>query len=94
MNIFRICQEATANMLRHANASSMKLSTQSARENSLFLTIEDNGKGFLQTVLVRDHYGLENMRSRAEEISTILSVISGKNTGTKSILDLNKSPML
>ncbi|HMC87458.1 MAG TPA: histidine kinase, partial [Chitinophagaceae bacterium] len=89
LNIFRICQEAIANILKHANATTMKLSIHSAGDkNNFSLIIEDNGKGFLPAEPVNEHYGLENMHSRAKEMGASLSVISGINQGTKVVLHL------
>jgi two-component sensor histidine kinase len=89
LNIFRICQEAIANILKHANATTMKLSIHSAgNKNNFSLIIEDNGKGFLPAEPVNEHYGLENMHSRAKEMGASLSVISSINQGTKVVLHL------
>src|SRR5699024_6280513 len=44
-HIFRIIQEALTNILRHAEASEVKIDI-SKRTNELFIHIRDNGKGF------------------------------------------------
>ncbi len=88
LNIFRIFQEATSNILKHANATELKLTIQSVRNDSFSLTIEDNGCGFVQAAAVKDHYGLENMRSRANDMGAVLLITSGKNSGTRITLSI------
>jgi signal transduction histidine kinase len=46
VNIFRIVQEAMTNILKHAKASSIKISMR-MHNNELKIVIEDNGCGFL-----------------------------------------------
>ena len=81
LNIFRICQEAIVNCMKHANASRLNLSIHSEIKNFTII-IEDNGKGFLQNIKYNDHYGLENMHIRAIELGAKLSIISEKEKGT------------
>lgn len=86
LNIFRICQEAIVNSFRHAKASKLNVDIESGGESNFSVTVEDDGKGFLQNKEYHGHYGLENMRSRAEELGATLSIISGESNGTKVIL--------
>jgi len=86
LNIFRICQEAIANAFRHAKASKLNVNIESGGKNNFSINIEDNGKGFSQNKEYHGHYGLENMRSRTEELGAKLSIISEEGKGTKVIL--------
>jgi signal transduction histidine kinase len=86
LNVFRICQEAIVNCVKHANASKLYLFIQSGAKENFSITIEDNGNGFLPDRRYEDHYGLENMRHRAHELSSKLSIISEKGHGTKITL--------
>lgn len=45
ITIFRIIQEATSNIIKHANASCIKVSLKETGE-ALYLSIEDDGDGF------------------------------------------------
>lgn len=68
LNLLRIIQEATQNMLKHAKATTFKVSI-SAAGNRLVLSIVDNGIGLSDEVQqADDHYGLFNMRQRAGDI--------------------------
>ena len=70
---FRIVQELVNNSLKHAEASQIDL-TLSQTDTNLYLTVQDNGKGFdLQEVMANPSsgIGIRNIESR-------LSVIGGK----------------
>jgi PAS domain S-box-containing protein len=63
--IFRICQEALTNVVRHANATKVKLSLQEKR-GRILLRISDNGKGIKEKQLSDPKaFGLIGMRERA-----------------------------
>jgi signal transduction histidine kinase len=63
--IFRICQEALTNVVRHANATRVRLSLQQKR-GGILLRISDNGKGIAEKQLSDPKaFGLIGMRERA-----------------------------
>src|SRR5699024_3738435 len=76
-HVFRIIQEALANILRHADASEVKLDI-SKRSNELFIHIRDNGKGFNidQHDDKKASYGLKTMQERSEELGGTFTVRS------------------
>lgn len=82
-HVFRMVQEALANILRHAEATEVKLDI-SMRSNELFIHIRDNGKGF--DMEHSDHkktsYGLKTMRERSEELGGMFTVRSNIDQGT------------
>ncbi len=80
-HLFRIIQEALANILRHANASRVKITT-AKKGRDLFLHINDDGKGFDPQEGQRAGYGLKTMRERCEEIGGTFALTSGKGQGT------------
>jgi signal transduction histidine kinase/ligand-binding sensor domain-containing protein len=81
LGIFRICQESINNVIKHAEATLLKLFIFSD-ERSFYISIEDNGKGFDQTEKLNEHYGLENMKHRAEELNAKVVIISAEGKGT------------
>jgi len=81
LNIFRICQECLNNVIKHARASQLTL-TISAQEKSIAIRIEDNGIGFLASESPEGHYGLANMKHRAEELGAKLTIRSAPGIGT------------
>ncbi len=87
MMIYRIIQEIINNILKHSEASIVKI-LLSAGENS-FISISDNGKGFdPEEIQKRKNYsyGLINMVQRAEIIGGHLQINSSPGNGTEITL--------
>jgi signal transduction histidine kinase/ligand-binding sensor domain-containing protein len=82
LNIFRTCQEAIVNSIRHSLAERLLFSIQSDTGKDFSFTIEDNGKGFDQQKHYQNHYGLENMKHRAKESGAKLLIRSVPGGGT------------
>jgi two-component sensor histidine kinase len=83
LNIFRVCQEAIANSVRHSQAEKICLNILSGYDKEFSFTIEDNGRGFVRQQHYNGHYGLENMTHRAAESGARLSVESEPGKGTR-----------
>ena len=80
-HIFRIVQEALSNILRHADATKVKLVL--AEENRyIHLYIGDDGKGFDIHEEKMASYGLKTMRERCEQIGGTYNIRSKSNEGT------------
>jgi len=83
LNIFRICQEAISNAIKHAETTLIVITIQSSQVGSFLIEITDAGIGFDEKEIEIDgHYGLENMRHRAAESSVLLTIHSVKGKGT------------
>ena len=78
--LYRILQEALANVLKHAHAShvDVRLVFESGQVR---LAVQDDGVGF-HAEGIRPGYGLENMRQRAEELGGSLEMSSAPGEGT------------
>ena len=76
----RVAQEALANVARHARASHVTVSLDSA-DNRMQLTVTDNGAGFDPAQDSRG-MGSANMRARAEELGGTLHLTSAPSSGT------------
>jgi len=81
---YRIAQEALNNVVRHAGASSARLSLV-ARGDVLRLEVTDDGHGFVAAR--RPGVGLASMRHRAETLGGTLDVSSGDG-GTRVVASL------
>jgi signal transduction histidine kinase len=86
VNLYRVAQEALANIARHAHARNIALSLafDTAR---LTLTIRDDGCGFvvpatLNELAAAGHFGLVGLRERVELIGGVLTVESAPGEGT------------
>lgn len=80
--LFRILQEAVSNTLRHAEASTLKI-TLIKREGFIIMRIVDDGKGFEMSEINTSSYGLDTMRERSEELGGSFKVVSLPNRGTR-----------
>jgi|GEM_PF-1667511 len=77
--VFRVAQEALANIGRHARASHVRV-WLGAGGDVFGLSIQDDGAGF-DPNLVSSGMGISNMRSRAEELGGTLNVRSSPGAG-------------
>jgi signal transduction histidine kinase len=89
--LFRIAQEAVANALRHAGATTVNI-TLASDDQTLCLEVEDDGRGFVSGH-DDDGVGLRSMRYRAGLVGGSLSIFSGDGTGTRVICRLPRQPV-
>jgi PAS domain S-box-containing protein len=80
LGIYRIVQEAMNNIIKHAEATDIKIDIYDT-DNIVNVVIEDNGKGFDQTKKANG-IGLKNMIFRAQSINGIIEVKSAIGKGT------------
>lgn len=84
---YRIVQEALNNVLRHAQASTLRVEIR-FEDESLALTVRDNGQGFqppdLPDALARSgHFGLMGIQERALLYGGMLAIRSMPGEGTE-----------
>ncbi len=79
--LYRVTQEALANVFRHAKAASAKVSLEFRPENTV-LTITDDGNGFASGDQATGH-GLGNMQHRAESLGGAFALRSAPGQGTE-----------
>jgi NarL family two-component system sensor histidine kinase LiaS len=80
-HLFRIVQEGLANVLRHAEATEVKIVLEQ-KESHILLHIRDNGKGFDLSTEKIASYGLKTMKERCEEVGGSLTITSKVEQGT------------
>jgi two-component system, NarL family, sensor histidine kinase LiaS len=80
-HLFRIIQEALSNILRHAEATRVRLAVFK-KDRDLFLHISDNGRGFRPEENKSASYGLKTMQERCEEIGGSFTLTSKEKQGT------------
>ena len=81
LNIYRIIQEQTNNILKHANASNIMILLND-NNGSLYITIEDDGNGF-DLGQKRKGIGLTNMNNRVESFNGEFKIESSPGNGCK-----------
>jgi NarL family two-component system sensor histidine kinase LiaS len=87
--LFRIAQEALANVARHSSASRVEISIEYGKE-AVTLTIKDDGRGF-DTSAQHSGLGLHSMQERAESLGGSFSVASEPGRGTRIVVTLPTS---
>jgi signal transduction histidine kinase len=92
--LFRICQEALNNTVKHASASLIDIVIDYT-ETPALLTITDNGIGFDPDAIVsdprkQDSTGLRNMLTRAKLINAQANILSHPDKGTQVIIHFPK----
>lgn len=89
-NALRICQEATANAVRHAKAATVQVGIEYAPQ-LLKLRIRDDGAGFEAEKTLNTpsgHFGLIVMQERARRFGGVLRIDSKPGSGTIIEADL------
>ena len=82
ISVYRIVQEITGNMLRHAEAGLIRISL-GLRENVFICTISDNGKGMDPMQFSEsDGIGWRNVQARVRLLNGSMQVESEKGKGT------------
>jgi signal transduction histidine kinase len=91
--VFYVFQEALSNVEKHAEASRVDIGLDWGNE-SLNITIKDNGKGFnINNVLGDKHFGLEIMRERMAAIGGTVEICSAENSGTSLKINTLTTPI-
>ncbi len=80
--IFRIVQEAFNNIIKHAAASNTRLCIDYT-ETSLQITINDDGNGFDQSLILNNQQaGIRNMETRTKILNGSMDIASVPGQGT------------
>jgi signal transduction histidine kinase len=82
MSLFHICQEALANIAKHAKASKVSIDLWATSERIL-LEVTDDGQGFeLEKANKTVGHGLANMQTRVQNVGGDLDITSAPGEGT------------
>jgi two-component system sensor histidine kinase DegS len=90
--VYRIAQEALANVRKHAQANKVDVILRFEADD-LCLEVRDNGKGFdLSRALIGsrsgEHLGLSGMKDRAETLGGTMNIETAEGAGTTVALTL------
>lgn len=90
--LYRISQEALANIAHHAAAGEAQICVEVAAERAM-LSIRDDGRGFdpevaLKRAYGRDHFGLWGMQERAMSLDGSCEINSRPGAGTSVVVDI------
>jgi len=90
--VYRIVQEALANVRKHAKATKVNLHLR-FQTGRLLVEVHDNGRGFdlsqtLDSAISVGHMGLLGMKERVEALGGDIRIKTGEGAGTAIILSL------
>ena len=88
LNIYRIVQEIITNAIKHAEAENISVLLRSFDENNFKIIVSDDGKGFdvSTSVKKKNHFGLKNIQTRAENLGGKIALSSEIGEGTQITL--------
>ncbi len=83
ITVFRVTQEALANGFRHGGGRGQRIHLEQACENTLMLSISDEGPGFQwdDAGPASGHLGLVGMRERVESLGGTFTIEAGTPSG-------------
>ena len=79
--LYRVGQEALANVVKHARASSARVRITAAG-GTVSVEVSDDGRGFDPAAVGPEHFGLRSMRGRVADLGGRLEVTSAPGGGT------------
>lgn len=82
--LFRLAQEALANVSKHSGAEHVELAL-ACTENAITLEVADDGRGFEAVPTANTGLGLRSMWERIESLDGELTVESAPGTGTRIV---------
>ena len=81
MHVYRICQEALSNAVRHSHGTQVEIILERFHD-SIVLYVRDNGSGFDSANIPSGGMGLRTMRYRAQSLGADFSLESQPSIGT------------
>jgi len=79
--LFRVAQEALANVARHSHATSIQVQVR-WEQDAVILSISDNGQGFDTAATARQGIGLLSMQERMKTLGGDMRIESAPGQGT------------
>jgi signal transduction histidine kinase len=89
--LFRVLQECLSNALKHAQAKRVSVRLLFADE-AVLLRVKDDGRGFDPLASKPGHYGLVNMRERANKVGGAVTIESSPGVGAEVTFSVPLSP--
>lgn len=93
MNLLRIGQEAASNAIKHGQAANVRIALRYAPEK-VILEVRDDGCGLCPEQSKAGHFGMLDMRERAEALGSHLIVQSTPGDGTLIAVELATEQLL
>jgi len=82
-HILQVVREALSNIVRHSGADKVNILMVCKQNDSVELTIDDNGTGFIPADDKHDHHGQAIMKERAYNLGGTIDVMAMRQGGTR-----------
>ena len=87
-HVFRIVQELLQNIIKHSDAAQAIVQV-SYNANRLYLTVEDDGKGFeIKEAISKSGLGLKNIQSRVKILNGKMDVRTAAGKGSSIFIEI------
>ncbi len=87
ISIYRVCQEALSNVVKHSGATAVDVHLFAA-EDQIHLEVTDNGSGLILSEDAKPAFGLTKMHERARNLQGSQDISSSPARGTTVLLSL------
>lgn len=91
--LFRVLQECLSNAAKHAQAKQVTVALHFTDDVAL-LSVKDDGRGFDPTTAKPGHYGLNNMRERANKVGGSVDIEAAPGAGVEVRFSVPVQPPL
>jgi len=91
VGLYRIAQEALANVAQHAQAQQVDITLRISPAET-YLIIEDDGQGFEPTRIPQGHFGLAGLNERAKLLGGTMKLESSPGQGTRIEVSVQTNP--
>ncbi|PZF74018.1 tetratricopeptide repeat-containing sensor histidine kinase [Taibaiella soli] len=89
LSVYRIIQEFLQNVIKHAKATKVLVQLSRPQEDTLAITIEDDGIGFDIQAAGKNGMGLKSIRNRIQAMNGIIDISSEPGAGTMVHLEFD-----
>ncbi|UJF17181.1 nitrate/nitrite two-component system sensor histidine kinase NarQ [Vibrio sp. SS-MA-C1-2] len=89
VHLIQLIREAVINAIKHAKPNHISINCNE-NDDTIMVTIEDNGIGFDQNILKDGHFGLSIMKERASRLDSHLTIQSSVGNGSKVSVSFKK----
>ena len=87
LQLLQIAREGLSNIVRHANATSGRISLRK-RDGSICLEVSDNGRGFDPKANKGPGLGLHHIAARVQKLGARLELFAVPNEGTRILVEI------
>lgn len=90
--LIRALSESLTNIANHAHAQNVEVNVK-MKDQSISLTIQDDGRGFDASSIPSGHYGILGIKERVRLVNGSVEIQSGNGKGTTLKIEVPLSPL-